>query len=192
MNTMPTPADGYAPQERRNLYLDDPRRKREVLAVLLSLMPGLGQVYVGYYRHGFAYVATVASLIALLSGGHMHRLEPALGMFLAFFWLYNLVDAYRRASLYNQALSGLRPMDLPEDQMNAPWRGSFAGGTALVLIGLVAFANTMFGVSLEWLERWWPMAVVALGVWLIYNAIQTRQIGELVASAPSRSEPPVE
>ena len=39
-------------QGRREFY-DDPRRKSPVLALVLSLMPGLGQVYVGYYNQGF-------------------------------------------------------------------------------------------------------------------------------------------
>jgi len=35
----------------------------------------------------------------------------------------------------------------------------------------------MFGVSLEWLGRWWPIAFVAGGAWLIYLDRQAKQSG---------------
>ena len=62
-------------------------------------MPGLGQVYVGYYQRGFIHVLVAATIITLLANGAADALIPLLGLFLGFFWLYNMVDAYRRASL---------------------------------------------------------------------------------------------
>jgi len=44
--------------------------------------------------------------------------QPLLGFFLAFFWLFNIVDAARRATFYNEALVGLRPM--PAGQYAVP------------------------------------------------------------------------
>ena len=41
--------------------------------------------------------------------------EPLFGIFLAFFWLFNIVDAWRRATFYNNALAGIGPATLPED-----------------------------------------------------------------------------
>jgi hypothetical protein len=170
---IPPPAPVYenmarAIPERRDRYMDDPRKKSVMLAALLSAMPGLGQVYVGYYPQAFANILTVCAALALVSSGVLsNRLEPMVGLFIAFFWLYNVVDAGRRASLYNQALSGLRPMDLPEDG-KVPMRvGSMAGGVALIAAGLVLFSNTMFGIPLEWIAQWWPMGLVAVGAWLV-------------------------
>ena len=101
--------------ERRDRFVDDPRKKSVMLAMLLSAMPGLGQVYVGYYDLAFRNILVVCGLIAILASGAAHRLEPVVALFMAFYWLHNIVDAGRRASFYNQALAGLRPMDLPED-----------------------------------------------------------------------------
>lgn len=166
---------------QRERFVDDPRRKSVMLAALLSAMPGLGQVYVGYYPQGFANILTVCAAIGLLASGVGYRLEPVVGLFLAFFWLYNVVDAGRRASLYNQALSGLRPMDLPEDGRVPVRFGSMAGGVALIVAGLVLFSNTMFGVPLDWLARWWPIALVAVGAWLVYA---DRRAKETAAALP--------
>ena len=158
----------YARVERRDRFVDDPRKKSVMLAMLLSAMPGLGQVYVGYYDLAFRNILVVCGLIAVVAtiGGD---LEPVVALFLAFFWLHNIVDAGRRASFYNQALAGIRPMELPED-IKAPQQalGSFAGGVLLIAVGLMLFANTMFNIPLEWLADWWPLALVGAGAWLIF------------------------
>jgi hypothetical protein len=160
-----------APQlypDRRDRFVDDPRKKSVMLAMLLSAMPGLGQVYVGYYDLAFRNILVVCGLIAILAGGSTHRLEPVFGLFLAFYWLHNIVDAGRRASFYNQALAGLRPMDLPEDIKAPQPMGSLAGGVLLVAVGVTLFLNTMFDVPLDWIASWWPLALVGAGAWLIF------------------------
>jgi len=154
--------------DRRDRFVDDPRKKSVMLAMLLSVMPGLGQVYVGYYNLAFRNILVICGLIAILATGDLDDLEPVVGLFIAFYWLHNIVDAGRRASFYNQALAGLRPMDLPEDvQMPQPL-GSLVGGVLLIAVGLMLFAHTMFRVPLEWLAQWWPLGVVGAGAWLIY------------------------
>jgi hypothetical protein len=162
-------AADYAQPQRRERFVDDPRKKSVMFAILLSCMPGLGQVYVGYYDLAFRNILVVCGLVALLATNAVHHLEPVIGLFLVFFWLYNVVDAGRRASFYNQALAGIRPMDLPEDMKAPQVFGSLAAGALLVAVGLTLFANTMFGVSLDWLAQWWPLLLVAAGAWLIYQ-----------------------
>jgi hypothetical protein len=159
-------------------YPDDPRRKSPALATIMSLMPGLGQVYVGYYQQGFTNVLVVATIITLLAQSNhigLNGMEPLLGVFLAFFWLYNLVDAGRRASFYNQALAGMEKPPLADELALPTGGGALAGGVALVLAGVIVFSNTMFGVSLEWLREWWPLGLVAIGGYLIYSSIRDRR-----------------
>jgi len=183
--------------DRRDRFVDDPRRKSVMWAVILSAMPGLGHVYVGYYREAFRNISVVCLLVLMLTTNALHRIEPPFVMFLIFFILFTIVDAGRRASLYNQALAGLRPMDLPEDapQGLSPLAvgGSLAGGVALIVIGLVFFTNTMFGWSLQWVGRWWPLAFVAGGAWLIYADWQAKQAESARRQADHyASQPPVE
>lgn len=155
---------------RHDVYVDDPRRKSMLLASALSAMPGLGQIYVGYYRQGFTNILVICGLLGIVAlGAFGGALEPVAALFGVFFWFYNVVDAGRRASLYNQALAGLRPMDLPENAKGPGLRGSLGGGIALIVIGLALFAHTKFGMPLEWLRDWSPLGLVAIGVWLIYE-----------------------
>jgi len=178
----PGAARGDRAWAERQYVLDDPRRKSPVLASMLSAMPGLGQIYVGYYQQGFINVLVVGSIIAMLHQGVIRPLEPLLGIFLAFFWLYNVVDAGRRASFYNNTLAGLTRVDVPEDFSMPKGRGTLVGGAALVIFGLILFGHTMYNLSLAWLEQWWPIAIVGLGAYLIYQAFASRRAGQDAAA----------
>jgi hypothetical protein len=157
------------PAAGRRDFFDDPRRKSPILALLLSAMPGLGQIYVGYYQQGFLNAIIIASLIALLSSNGVHGLEPLFAIFMAFYWLYNIVDAWRRATFYNNALAGIGPATLPQDDFGViTGRGTLAGGIVLIAVGAIALSNTLFHLPLYWLNDWWPVGLIAAGAWLAY------------------------
>lgn len=152
----------------------DPRRRSPFLASLLSLGPGLGQVYCGYYQRGFAHALVVGTLITLMAGGYLGPLLPLAGVFLAFFWIYNVIDAGRRAMLINEALDGRTNLELPDDFQPPGLRGSVAGGTAIAVLGVVLLFHTLLDYSLDWVEEWWPAALIAFGLYLVYKARQDK------------------
>ena len=159
-----------AEQPPRTSIANDPLRRSPFLATVLSFMPGLGQVYVGYYQLGFVHAIVFSVILALLATGDLGPLIPLLSVFLGFFWLYNVVDAGRRAILVNEALAGRGSFELPKDFTAPGLQGTLLGGGILVAIGLLILARTLFGVSLEWIESWWPVAIVAFGAYLIFKA----------------------
>ena len=180
------PREGAAPGTTPDPRLADPGRagptpdpyyrqpaiqKSTFLAGLLSgLFPGLGQVYCGYYTLGFIYMAVMAGTITVLSSGASEGMEPLFGIFIGFFYIYNIIDAVRRATFHNRAMAGLAAGELPPDaQMPSPL-GSLTGGVILIVLGGLLFLNTKFDFSLEWLDEWWPLGMVALGVYLVRKA----------------------
>ena len=153
--------------------INETNRRSPALAAILSLMPGMGQVYVGYYQTGFVYMVLVALTITILNL-EIEALQPLLGFSLSFFWIYNMIDAYRRARHYNLALSGETEIQLPEG-FKFSTRGSYWGGLALIVIGFLVFLNTKFDVSMDWIEEWWPVLVIGVGVYLLVKHIKDRQ-----------------
>jgi hypothetical protein len=145
-------------------------RKSPALATILSLMPGLGQVYVGYYKQGFINITVVAATIALLSSGDFSGMEPFFGPFLAFFWIFNMIDANRRAHHVNRAAAGLGGEDVPEDFKLPGLGGSMFGGVLLIVIGTLFILDLNFGVSLAWIKDWWPLILIVFGVRLVVQA----------------------
>ena len=170
----PPPAASYAVPAAA-VRVQGLQHKSPFIACVLSLMPGVGQIYVGYYKLGFIHNVVFASTIMLLSTRLPDPLYPLLGIFLAFFFIYNIVDAGRRAIYYNLALDGVEGIELPSMNLSVPsFGGSFAGGLAMIGLGGILLANTLAGVSLDWIEEWWPAAPILLGVYLVWKALQER------------------
>jgi len=192
MNITPQTADQYtghnenvvqsaqsAPMQENTMNsIRDPRRKSSFIAALLSVVPGLGQVYVGYYRRGFINILVFGSVFSLVAatGGNL-PFTPLGIMFLVFFEFYNIIDASRRATLFNLSLEGIEQIDLPDELTNKPMaiNGSYMLGAVLVIGGAIALSNTLFGFTLEWLENWWPMAPIGFGLYLVYLAWKDKQ-----------------
>lgn len=140
--------------------------KSAVLATLLSLFPGLGQAYVGYYQLGFTYVMVMALTILTLSHNVM---APFFGPMLAFFWIFNLIDANRRAQNYNRALDGMESGDTPPDFDMPSLKGNTPVGALLVVAGVLILLDLNFDISLAWVESWWPVGLIGLGGWLVFK-----------------------
>jgi TM2 domain-containing membrane protein YozV len=151
------------------------RRKKPALAGILSLMPGLGQIYVGYYRRGFIHAIAVASTITILASESAGKLEPFFGFLISFLWLYTVIDAVRLAHLYNDALAGLGPEDLRRELVLVGRRGSLVGGALIALVSLVILLHTRFGMPLDWVEDWWPIFPLGFGVYLLVQGIRDRK-----------------
>jgi hypothetical protein len=187
---LPLPAAAYTPGSAT--YARGLHRKSPMLACLLSLMPGVGQIYVGYYKLGFIHNLIFGVTIALLTGARgPNPLLPVLGIFLAFFFVYNVVDAGRRANLYNLALDGMEGIEMPSMSMTMPsFGGSIGGGVALIVVGVILLANTRFGISLEWIEEWWPLAPIGVGAYLLAKAVQERRDATSSAGPLGDVDPP--
>lgn len=151
----------------------DPTRKSPRLAAILSLVPGLGQAYVGYYQRAAAVISSLIALIAIAN--HVPSdIAPAFGFGAAFLWVFNIVDAGRIAALYNHAAAGSTTFELPQDLDLPATSGALTGGVVLVLFGVIALSNTAFGWSLMWLETWWPIFPLGFGAYLIYRGVKDR------------------
>jgi hypothetical protein len=154
----------------------DSRIKSPALAAALSAVPGLGQVYVGYYPRGFVHIVVVGGIISILvSSRGVPAYLPLLALFLAFFWMYNMIDAARLASLYNRALSGGREPDLPAGFELPGMGGSILGGVIMIGAAFVVLLHTRFGVRLDWMAEWWPVFPMIFGAWLVIKAMRDRQ-----------------
>jgi len=143
-------------------------RKSPALAGLLSLMPGLGQIYVGYYTSGFVNILTVCALIVALSSSGFGGLEPFLGVFLSFFWLFNIVDAVRKANLVNRHGAGEAAEALPSDS-------PLFGGILLLVFGLLLTLRITLGIELAFLEKTWPLGVLGTAVYLLWRYARLRR-----------------
>ncbi len=145
-------------------------RKNPNLAALLSLFPGIGNIYNGLYMRGITFFLVIACLIGIVSDGR----HPLFGLAIAFFWLFNVIDAYRQATLINYGYAqDLGLLDMPKAPRAG--QGGLMAGILLSLVGLVAIADQYLYIRLDWIFNLWPFALVAIGVWLIVASFRARR-----------------
>lgn len=163
----------------------NPMRKSPVLAGLLSLLPGLGQVYVGYYVTGFVHIVIVGALIATLNSMEHDKPAPFFGIFLAFFWMFGIIDAVRKVNLYNLHNSG-------EEEQPVPTDSPLIGAIVLLAAGVLFTLKITFGFPMGWLDKAWPLALLAGGLYLFWKYRKVRREMMLQRpSAPAFGRPPV-
>jgi hypothetical protein len=136
------------------------------LAFLLGLIPGVGAIYNGQYAKGIVHVVILGLLLSIASASNDSGLEPLLGMLSAAFWFYMAFEAYHTAKK--------RQIGQPVDEFSSivPMRGHQHGTVVMpvVLIGAgVIFLMNNLGVwRLREVLRFWPVALIALGAYLLY------------------------
>ena len=81
-----------------------------------------------------------------------------------------MIDANRRAQHYNRVKAGLGGEDVPEGFEMPSAKGSMLGGSVLILLGVLFILDLNTDISMDWIENWWPLILVLVGVNLVYRA----------------------
>lgn len=144
-----------------------PGDSRPAVATVLGFVPGLGAVYNGEYIKALIHVIVFASLIAALASDAPDAFKAFVAILLAAFYCYMPVDAHRVAQARSTGQAA------PPDLIHGP--GTKPIG-AFVLIGLgVLLLLANFGLlETEWFAKAWPIGLVALGVWLLWDQLKGR------------------
>lgn len=143
--------------------------KNPFLAGLLSIFPGLGNIYNGLYLRGVAFFVAFATCIGMLDrdGG------PVFGISLAFVYIFNVVDAVRQASLINLGLTSDPAADYKPTPLSAGG-GTALAGLLLFGVGVMAMLDRWFDIDLTWMAEAWPVIPMGIGAWLLFLAIRDR------------------
>jgi hypothetical protein len=137
-----------------------------VAGILGAIPLGLGAVYCGQYAKGLVHLGIFVAAIVGLSSDLPWQAYMVLGIFLGFFWVYQILDAVRTA----RAIQANEPVPDPFGLASTFGVGEKSDNTkvpaaAAILIGLgvLFLINTVFDFSLH---RFWPIILIVLGVWL--------------------------
>jgi hypothetical protein len=141
------------------------------LAGILGAIPfGVGAVYCGQYTKGLVHLGIFVFLVVSLSSNLPEYLYPILGITMAFFIAYQIMDAVRTA----KAIQSGQPIPDPfgiTTTFSPGERRDFSKGVptgAVVLIGLgVLFLLHNLGVWFLEVDTLWPVLLIGLGMWLL-------------------------
>ena len=135
-----------------------PYRRSPGLATILSMVPGVGHLYLGLYERAAAIFLVFALGIWL---GDTADIGPFIGIFA---WFFGLFDAYRQAQAINL---GLEVEPLLRRRRTRPMHASLGFGVFLVIVGALILWNQFYPIDFSFLELWWPLILVLGGVYLI-------------------------
>jgi TM2 domain-containing membrane protein YozV len=136
------------------------------LAACLSLFPGLGQVYNGRIARAFVFFFSWVGSIYLTTTGH----EFPFAFMIPFVYLFNIIDAWKGANAANARFLGGRTEAEEQPEIESPvW-----GGT-LVVLGLLILLNNLGWLDIDRLARWWPVLLIAIGGYFVYNSLEARK-----------------
>jgi hypothetical protein len=142
------------------------------LAFLLGLIPGVGAIYNGQYVKGLIHVIVLGVLISIVSNGDSAGgMEPLFGMMIGVWVFYMAFEAYHTARK--------RLMGQPVEEFSSlvSLRGhphQFPVGPAiLIAFGLLFLLNNMEIIRFSQIMRYWPVALIALGAYMLYERVST-------------------
>jgi len=140
-----------------------------VAGILAGFFPfGVGAVYTGQYAKGLAHLAIMTLLIVVCSAGNSTALSVICGFGIAFFWVYQIIDAVRSAKAIQMSQPIPDPFGLAATFSGGPRIEASKipmGAIVLILVGVLFMLHTM-GWAEYGLDRFWPLILIALGAWL--------------------------
>ena len=147
-----------------------------VAGILAGFFPfGVGAVYCSQYAKGLAHLAIMVLLIVGQTSNIPGYMHAVLGFGIAFFYVYQIIDAVRTARALQLGEPAPDPFGLASMFGANPTPTAAGAGekteatkvpvAAVVLIGLgvLFLINTAFDFSLH---RYWPLILIVLGVYL--------------------------
>ena len=158
-----------------------PIRTSPGLAFVLGLIPGVGAIYNGQYLKGFIHAAVFGLLMSISNSVNGDAGQSFLVALVMGWYFYMPFEAYHTAKK--------RQMGIPVDEWSSlvpsrSWNSGRlpVGPVLLIVLGVVFLLDELNILPIRELTRFWPVVLIAIGVYLLYNRL----------SGPARlpSEPP--
>jgi hypothetical protein len=140
-----------------------------VAGILAGFFPfGVGAVYCSQYAKGLSHLVIFVLMVIGLSADLPVYVDTILGISLGFFYFYQIIDAVRTAKAIQLGQPAPDPFGLAQTfSMGDKIDTSKVPAGAVVLIGLgVIFLLHTIGIFEFGMDRFWPLILIFLGVWL--------------------------
>jgi hypothetical protein len=138
-----------------------------VAGILAGFFPfGVGAVYCLQYAKGLAHLLIFGLLV--FGSDHAGSLDFVFGMGIAFFYVYQIIDAVRTARALQEGQPPPDPFGLAQAfSMGEKGESKNVPTVAIILIGLgVLFLLHTMNIFEFGLDRFWPLILIFLGGWM--------------------------
>jgi hypothetical protein len=140
-----------------------------VIALLLGFIPGVGAICNGQYAKGLIHAVIFGLLVSAEASTHFPPVNIICGIMIAAWVFYMAFEAFHTAAR--------RRRGLPVEEFSSIFemRGSHnrmpLGAILLVGVGFILLLQTTDIVSMEVFVRYWPVGLIALGIYLLYARV---------------------
>jgi hypothetical protein len=157
------PPPGFTPPPRVD------SRVSPALAFFLGMIPGVGAIYNGQYAKGLVHAIVWGLLMSIAQSRAAQGLEWIFVMLVIAWWAYMAFEAHRTA----QKIQAGEPVDEYSSLVPMRGRGDQApvAGVALVVLGVLLLLHTLELLDFDRVARYWPVLLIALGVYLLWGRI---------------------
>jgi TM2 domain-containing membrane protein YozV len=133
------------------------------MALFLGFIPGVGAIYNGQYVKGLVHAVIFGIIISILDS-NIGGLDVVFAFVLTAWIFYMAFEAQ------HTALKRRNGEAVDEYSSILSFRGSNApvAGVVLVVLGVLLLLNTLDLVNFAYLTRYWPVLLIAAGVYLLY------------------------
>jgi len=159
----PMPGPGMMPPPPQYAYPD----VSPGLAFFLGWIPGVGAIYNAQYAKGLVHAVVWGILVSLANSYAAHGVEAVFVMLVIAWTCYMAFEAYHTAKKRRNGepvdeYSSI--LDLRGRKENVP-----VAGIALVVLGVLMLLHTLDLLSFERVARYWPILLIAAGLYLLYG-----------------------
>src|SRR5436305_7142084 len=148
------------------------------LALFLGMIPGVGAIYNGQYAKGMVHAIIWGVLMSIADSRAAHGLEPVFVMSVIAWMAYMAFEAYHTARKRRMG----EPVDEYSSLINLSGRSDQIPVAAVVLIilGILLLLHTLDLLDFDRVVRFWPVLLIAAGVYLLYGRFTGRDtaVGE--------------
>ncbi len=172
-NVAPAPGTGqsvYGPVGSMPVVRGSSGPNPAVAGILAGFFPfGVGAVYCSQYAKGLAHLLIFIMLI--FGANHAGSWDWLFGLGIAFFYVYQIIDAVKTAHAMQAGQPVPDPMGLSQTfSMGEKFDSGKLPVGAIVLIGLgILFLLHTMGIFEYGFERYWPLILIFLGGWMWYR-----------------------
>ena len=154
------------------------------LALFLGMIPGVGAIYNGQYAKGMVHAIIWGVLVSIADSRAAHGLEPVFAMTVVAWMAYMAFEAYhtarkRRMGEAVDEYSSLVNLSGRSDQIPV-------AAVVLIILGILLLLHTLDLLDFDRVVRFWPVLLIAAGVYLLYG----RFTGRETAVGEARNERP--
>jgi hypothetical protein len=144
-----------------------------VLALLLGLIPGVGATYNGQYAKGLVHALVFGLLVSAIANANNPGMAALLGIMIGAWVFYMCFEAYhtarkRRYGIAVEEFSG--QFDFRTGGNRVP-----VGAILLIGLGFILLLDTTDIISIGEFVKYWPVGLILLGVWLLYDRLNPGQ-----------------